>query len=279
MDSLRDRVTDFFDSDSSEYLRHKYGKDADSYMALRRERVESLLTKHLAPSFGDGFRLIDCGCGPGILLDVVGKYRINYCGVDISEGMLKLARTQPPGTASNLLRKDVLRSDVESLPFKSASFDAATSLGVIEYLSDDDRLIAEMARVVKPGGYVLIAVTNKYSYNMALDKPMSWLRSNAAAVKGLNLLKRALNLGTFRQATFTKRRHSTRHFTRRLQAHGLTVVETDRWGLNFLPHPLQYLCGGFLNRLANRMYNRTRSQMIRSLGEGYLVLCRRDGLS
>src|SRR5262245_20886493 len=127
MDTLKNSVADFFDNDSSEYLQHKYAQSGDSFMALRRERADAMLMKYVAPSFNESFRFADCGCGPGILVDVVAKHRINYCGVDISEAMLKLARQQPVDFPSALVQKQVLRSDVESLPFKSESFDAAAS--------------------------------------------------------------------------------------------------------------------------------------------------------
>jgi ubiquinone/menaquinone biosynthesis C-methylase UbiE len=145
MNTQKHRVADFFDNDSSEYLEQKYASNADSFMALRRGRVNEMLMKHVVPAFNEEFRFLDCGCGPGILLDMVAKHRISYWGVDISDEMLRLARRQPAQFTSALIGKHLLRSDVESLPFRSGTFDAAASLGVIEYLEGDERLMAEMA--------------------------------------------------------------------------------------------------------------------------------------
>jgi ubiquinone/menaquinone biosynthesis C-methylase UbiE len=277
MDTLKNTVARFFDTDSSEYLEHKYSSGGDSYMALRKERAQAMLSAHVAPSFNEHFRCLDCGCGPGILQDVIASDPMNYWAMDISEEMLKLARRR--STKGRLVagQKHLTRGDVESLPFRSASFDAAASLGVIEYLEGDDKLLAEMARIVRPDGYVLIAVTNKYAYNLWLERPLNWLRRNGLAVKILNAIKVGLKMGQFRRADFEKRRHAPQEFANRLGRHGLTIVETVSWGFNFLPHPLHHACGGRLNRWANAFYDKSKRSGIKLLGEGYMVLCRRTG--
>jgi ubiquinone/menaquinone biosynthesis C-methylase UbiE len=278
MDTLKSAVNRFFDVDSSEYLEHKYVAGDGSYMALRRERARALLAAHVALLYNENFRFLDCGCGPGILQDVFAGHAIDYWAMDISEEMLKLARRRSGDGREISGRKHLTRGDVESLPFQSASFDAAASLGVIEYLEGDDRILAEMARVVRPGGYVLIAVTNKYSYNLLFERPLNWLRRNPLAVRVLNVVKVGLKLGQFRQANFEKRRHSPREFSDLLERHGLKEVEKISWGFNFLPHPLQHLCSVRLNGWANGVFEQSKIAAIKKLGEGYMVLCQRTGI-
>ena len=254
MDTLKNRIRRFFDTDSSEYLEHKYAKNGNSFMALRRERASELLSTHVAPSFNESFRFLDCGCGPGILVDVLAGHKIDYWGIDISEEMLKLAKRQPGNGPAISGQKHLTRGDVESLPFRSGSFDAAASLGVIEYLEADDRLLAEMARIVKPEGYLLIAVTSRSSYNLLFERPLNVLRKNRLAVRVLNCVKVALKLGQFRQAEFEKRRHAPQEFAKRLGSHGLRVIETVFWGFNVLPHPLHHICGSWLNTRGHAAY-------------------------
>ncbi len=277
MDPQKTEIARFFDKDSAEYLKHKYTKGGNSYMALRRVKAAELLARFVAPGFATNFRFLDCGCGPGILLDVLARYPIRYSGVDISIEMLKLAARQPEDGRCELLEKNLLRCDVERLPFASGTFDAAASLGVIEYLNGDDRLVSEMARVVRPGGHVLIAVTNRASYNLLFERPLNWMRRNRATVWLLNRAKLALGLGEFRRAEFDKRRHLPRAFLATLRGHQLEVVASASWGFNFLPHPFQHLCAGRLNDAANAAYERSRSEFVRGLGEGYMVLCRKAG--
>jgi len=275
MDEVKNRIAHFFDVDSSEYFAHKYVKGGDSFMALRKERAHDVLSTHVAPSFHDGFRFLDCGCGPGILLDVLGRHNIRYWGIDISEEMLKLANGQRADKSVVAGQQQLIRGDVESLPFQSESFDAAASLGVIEYLEADDRLVAEMTRIVKPDGYLLIAVTNRHSYNLLLEGPLNFLRKNWLAARFLNSVKVGLKLGQFRQMEFEKRRHAPEEFIERLGRHNLRVIDTVSWGFNVLPHPLHHVCGSRLNRYANAVYDKSKRSRIKLLGEGYMVLCQR----
>lgn len=276
MKDLKNNIARFFDNDSSEYLEHKYVRNSGSFMALRKERARDILLKYVAPSFNEGFEFLDCGCGPGILLDILSKYKICYWGIDLSEEMLKLARKQAEVDSSILVQKHFLRGDVENLPFKSDSFDAVASLGVIEYLQEDDCLLTEIARITKPNGYLLIAVTNKYSYNLFLEKPLNYLRRNGLTVNILNYLKVRLKLGQFRQMEFEKRRHSPNEFIKRLGDHNFKIVDSIYWGFNLLPHPLHQVCYNSWNKFTNSFYDKSNNGKIKLLGEGCMVLCQNN---
>lgn len=273
MTNSKDNVGNFFDADSSDYLKHQYTEGADSFMSLRRECASDLIARHLAPGFDESSRFLDAGCGPGILLKVVGRYPIAYSGLDISQEMLALAKQQAAACPEPKFRSDFRQGDVEHLPFEAGSFHAAASLGVIEYLNSDDLLLSELTRVTQPRGWVLIAVTNRYSYNLMFEKLIGWLRRSRITVRLISYAKRKLRGGEFKPREFVMRRHSTSQFLRNLEQHGLEVVESRYWGMNFLPYPLNYLCGRGLNRFANRMYGRSR--LLRGMGEGFIVLCRK----
>jgi SAM-dependent methyltransferase len=96
-------------------------------------------------------RWIDVGCGNGAFTEVL----ISRCsptavtGIDPSDGQVSYARTRP-GTAMAQFRI----ADAQSLPFDDNSFDAASMALVIAFLPDPFKAAAEMARVVKPGGWI-----------------------------------------------------------------------------------------------------------------------------
>jgi ubiquinone/menaquinone biosynthesis C-methylase UbiE len=242
-------------------------------MSLRRELAARFIRKHLAPNLTDSFRFLDAGCGPGILLPILGRFPIAYWGLDISEKMLELAQRQTQSCTR--FRGHFLKGDVEHLPFEPESFEAAASFGVIEYLSDDNGLLAELSRVTVAGGYVLIAVTNRHSYNLCLERIVLWLRRGRMTAQIVNFLKNKLKRGEFKQRQFIIRRHSPTAFTRTLEQHGLEIVEAEFWGFNLLPYPFNFICGRSLNRFANHLYEKVTFKPIRSLGEGFLVLCQR----
>ena len=126
MNNSKDPVARFFDADSADYLRHQYSQGMDSFMALRRERAARLIRTHLAPLLDVSFRFLDAGCGPGVLLEVLGRQPIQYVGIDISAQMLALARREAAQCVAGF-RGEFLQADVERLPFPAGSFDAVAA--------------------------------------------------------------------------------------------------------------------------------------------------------
>jgi ubiquinone/menaquinone biosynthesis C-methylase UbiE len=127
-----------------------------------------------------GGRLIDVGCGTGNgLLIFSDRFGIAGTGVDVSTGMLDIARAKLEtvrGASTQGMPFRLHQLDGEELPFDSDSFDAGISFEVLEHTPDPARLLHELARVVKPGGTVVVTTPN------TLWEPVHWL----AAVTGLH---------------------------------------------------------------------------------------------
>lgn len=106
-----------------------------------------------------GERILDVGAGPGLLACAIAE-RVaptgGVAGIDISEPLLAWARAH----ARAGLSVDYRHGDATSLPFAGASFDAVVSTQVLEYVVDVDAAIAELARVVRPGGRILVLDTD-----------------------------------------------------------------------------------------------------------------------
>lgn len=104
-----------------------------------------------------GMRLLDVGCGPGRHSNELARRGIHAHGVDISERFVDIAREGGDATFERL--------DARALPF-DAEFDVAISLcqGAFGLLGGDDdgRVLAGMARAVKPGGSIAVSAFNAY---------------------------------------------------------------------------------------------------------------------
>jgi arsenite methyltransferase len=102
-----------------------------------------------------GERVLDVGSGPGLLVhdmaDSVG-HGGRVCGVDISEDMLRMSRRRCADQPWTEFR----RADATQLPYPDDTFDAAVSIQVYEYVADIPAALAELCRVMRPGGRVLI---------------------------------------------------------------------------------------------------------------------------
>jgi arsenite methyltransferase len=108
-----------------------------------------------------GERVLDIGSGPGFfaceIAAIVGEEGSVH-GVDPSESMLAIAahRERAPGSAPVEFRP----GDALELPYADASFDAAVSTQVYEYLEDMPGALAEAHRVLRPGGRLLVLDTD-----------------------------------------------------------------------------------------------------------------------
>lgn len=108
-----------------------------------------------------GERVLDVGSGPGFLaagmaVAVGDSGRVH--GIDISESMVAISQRR----CANLSRVEFQIGNATQLPFPDGDFDVAVSIQVYEYLSDGDvtTALAELHRVLRPGGRVLILDTD-----------------------------------------------------------------------------------------------------------------------
>jgi 2-polyprenyl-3-methyl-5-hydroxy-6-metoxy-1,4-benzoquinol methylase len=96
-----------------------------------------------------GPRLLDAGCGSGRTLDELARYG-RVSGVDLSPDAVETARRRG--------HDDVQVARVEELPFADGTFDVVTCLDVVEHTPDDRATLAELRRVTRPGGLLLVTV-------------------------------------------------------------------------------------------------------------------------
>ena len=97
-------------------------------------------------------QLLDVGCGPGsITLDLAGLVAPGQVvGIDIQRAQIDQARALASARGATTVRFEV--GDIYELPFSDASFDVALANGVLMHLSEPVRALAELRRVLRPGG-------------------------------------------------------------------------------------------------------------------------------
>ena len=95
-------------------------------------------------------RMIDCGCGTGYNIKTLFQQYGRPFAFDMTPDALQRARASG---------RPLVRADMEQIPFQSATFDLATSFDVVHSVTDDHAAVREMARVLKPGGYLVMNVT------------------------------------------------------------------------------------------------------------------------
>ncbi|HEX5227493.1 MAG TPA: methyltransferase domain-containing protein [Bryobacteraceae bacterium] len=160
-------MTEFaFDEQASRNLEAVYL--TPDVVAQRRQVLEAL---HLAP----GERVIDIGSGPGLLASemaaVVGETG-RVCGVDPSAAMVAIASRRCAAQPWVEFRA----GSALELPYPDAGFDLAVSTQVLEFVADIPGALAEIRRILRPGGRVAILDTDYGSLVIQTDDPARMAR-------------------------------------------------------------------------------------------------------
>jgi SAM-dependent methyltransferase len=182
-------------------------EDADGY-----ERLMGRWSRRLAPqliAFGGlapGERVLDVGCGTGALTAALAETAdlAAITGVDVVAPYVAYARSRNRDP-----RVSFEQADARALPYADATFDRAFSMLVLLFIPDAGRAVAEMRRVVRPGGRVTAAVWDTYA-----GMPQARLIWDVAAV-----LDPALERPLFRPMT------APGELAAAWRAHGLVAVE------------------------------------------------------
>jgi len=127
-----------------------------------------------------GAKLLDIGCGGGLLCEALRRQGATVTGIDLSTTALEVARQH--ATDSDLeidYRETTAEQIAQSEP---ASFDIVTCLEMLEHVPDPDAIVASCATLLKPGGTAFFSTINR--------NPKAWLMAVVGAEYLLNLLPR-----------------------------------------------------------------------------------------
>jgi ubiquinone/menaquinone biosynthesis C-methylase UbiE len=115
------------------------------------DRVASLAIEKLLPR---GLIVADIGCGTGSLTFELARFAGEVVGVDLSQEMLRRARAA--SHERGLRNVEFRAGDALELPLESSSVDAAFCVMVLHFLAAPERAVAELCRIVRPGGTVIL---------------------------------------------------------------------------------------------------------------------------
>ena len=150
-----------------------YAKWRASELGAITERIERRLMLEL---IGDvrGKRVLEVGCGDGALAVELAKMGAEVTGVDALERMIEAARERANRSGVPL---SLHLGPAEALPFEGERFDMVVAQTILCFVADGSPAFGEIARVLKPGGRLVIGELGRWSTGAAERRVRAWLGS------------------------------------------------------------------------------------------------------
>lgn len=216
-------------------------KPLHKFNPVRLAYIRDTVCRHLgrdplAPSPLSGVRIVDVGCGGGLIAEPLARLGAEVVGIDAAERNVKTAAAHAAETGVTV---DYRATTAEDLAASGETFDVVLALEIVEHVADVDLFIDSLVRLVRPGGLVFMATINR--------TPKSYL----FAIVGAEYVLRWLPRGTHEWKKFPR----PSELIGGLRRHGAEVVEvtgvvynpiSDRFSLsandlsvNYMLHAVQ----------------------------------------
>lgn len=222
---------------------------ASYHFHVRRTRVLELLPEALG-------KVLDLGCGPGVMVEAVLDRGGSFLGVDYSEEMVREGRSR----YGSLPGVEFRVGDIEALDLPDEAFDQVICMAVLEYLPTPDRALREVARVLRPGGTAVVTVPKR----LHID------RIGIRLSTPFRLLGRFLRLGS--ADTLPRLCLEPAELDAAAGRAGLRAESGALYHFTPLPYPLTKVAPGICFRLNMpfERYSRTDHPALRYLAHGYV---------
>ena len=123
----------------------------------------------------EGLRILDVGCGDGVLATRLARSGARVSGLDASADMIAAARRRAKAAGVEI---DLVEGDAGGLPYPAGRFDCVVSVATLCFVDDPRPTIREMVRVLKPGGRLILGELGRWNLWAAQRRVKGWLGSN-----------------------------------------------------------------------------------------------------
>ena len=202
-------------------------KPLHKFNPVRLSYIRDALCRHFArdPRAAaplDGLRVLDIGCGGGLLSEPLARMGADVVGADASQTNIEVARIH---AGQSGIAVDYRATTAEALAEAGETFDVVLNMEVVEHVADVDLFMSACAEMVRPGGLMFVATINR-----------TW-KANALAIFMAENVLRWLPKGTHQYEKLVTPREAAAP----LEASGMRIVDStgvfynvlqDRWNLS-----------------------------------------------
>gem|GEM_PF-1207691 len=228
--NLKDAMRRFYEKNVRYHdLIHAYERSGYTHDGI----LSDIIARGTMP--GRKVRVVDVALGTGYYLGRAKEEGAFACGIDLSINACRMAREKEGGLP-------VCRSDAESLPFRNGVFDVALCLQLLEHTPYPEKVVGEIARVLRTGGYLFLSAPNMLGSSLFSRTLRSAAGGFSGAIKNLrelptDLLERLAGAASAQDIADLDACNRVTVFQAfaLLRAHGFVVERCDT-----LRHPKKY---------------------------------------
>jgi SAM-dependent methyltransferase len=256
---------------NAQYWKRIYEQDRDVYALIHQQRmarVKELVDQLYLPA---DTRILEAGCGTGLTTIAMAARGYRVEAMDSVPAMIELTR-QLAVEAGVSERVTGRVGDCHRLAYPSSSFQVVIAMGVTPFLHSLPMAMTEFARVLRPGGHLIVNADNRWRLNKLIDPSLTPLLS---PFRGLvRAIRRLLAGRTSPSANYSTHMYSPGEFNAILADAGLRVVSSSMLGFG----PFSFLGMGLPNFLGLPLHRSLqaladfRFPFVRSTGSQYMVL-------
>ena len=250
MDRQHTATRAFFDADAKRYRSARYDGEAGPQLPYRLRRTIALQLAGTGPGVA-----LDVGCGPGIFSEELSRRGFGVQSVDFSPNMLQATRER---AVAQQWDARVTAADAVMLPFRGGTFDLVMCIGLVAYVTELPVLLRELARVLRPGGSLVVQTSNTHALTTRVD---ALVRLVDRRVGG--------RIGRGDRFGGLLRTYSSKQFRRALMSAGFQP-QAQRF-YDFRPPLLDRLAPSLSTRLGVRLQCLETARLAPVLGEGFIV--------
>jgi len=216
----------------------------------RREYVIGILKGLTVPLKG---KALDIGCGSGAYLEKLLAMGFEVTGVDISPVMLAASRKRLGIDSNDSNRIHLKLGDIERLPLPDGEFDLVICIGVLGYLFDDEHAQSEIRRVLKPGGYLVLILSNIYSLSnldfVIRQKLKSFLKLKSQKQNSISFPEYAIEIKwAIEHGRYYYKAYNPWKYERAMTGWGFKLIDAMTFGFEFrLPRKLHLIPSRWLD--------------------------------
>lgn len=265
-------VKEYYDQEAKRYDENFYRKTSDYPPLIYRHHYMLNMIKSISLPINS--KILDVGCGPGEMVADLVKIGFEVWGTDISPEMISIAKDRMKEYQLDVSKYHLSTGDIEKVEFPDKIFDAIICSGVVEYLPTDTIWPGELIRILKPGGYLSINVTNRHAVRRWTMGMMQSMKNSKMLFGMMNFVKeKILRRGKLNQFPFRPRVHSPATFDAFMAEKGFEKISHNYFDFSLLPWPFDTVFGFITIPIRKKMEHKSHLDCKRT-GTGYIALYR-----